>query len=112
MRNQSQSRMPWAGLAAGAVAWAISTQLNYVFATVHCEAFTWPRAATSLVTLAICLGGVILSWLDWMSCPDTTSITRRQPRRLIAGVSVLAGAIFGLAIFAQALALLLLGCTP
>jgi hypothetical protein len=39
------------------------------------------------------------------------SITDKQPRQLIAGISVLAGTIFGLAILAQALALVILGCS-
>jgi hypothetical protein len=110
MGERSQPGVPWAGLAAGAAAWAISTQLNYIFATVHCEAFTWPRAATALATLAICVGGVVLSWLAWISSPNAMSITDKQPRQLIAGISVLAGTIFGLAILAQALALVILGC--
>lgn len=112
MGERCRAGVPWAGLVAGAVAWAISTQLNYIFATIHCEAFTWPRVATALATLAICVGGVVLSWLAWIPSPNAMSIANKQPRELIAGISVLAGTIFALAILAQALALLILGCTP
>jgi hypothetical protein len=111
MRERTQAGVPWAGLVAGAAAWAISTQLNYIFATIHCEVFTWPRTVTALATLVICVGGVVLSWLAWTPRPNSMSIANRQPRQLIAGISVLAGTIFGLAIVAQALALLILGCT-
>src|SRR5581483_9372771 len=62
MRERSWSGISWAGLVASALAWMISTQLNYVFATVHCQELAWPRALTAVATLAVCIGGVALSW--------------------------------------------------
>jgi hypothetical protein len=112
MRERVQPRIPW-GLIAGASAWAISTQVNYMLATAHCEGSAWPRAMTSLLSFALCVWGIVQSWLAWTSGPDATSVSHSQrPRQLIAGVSVLAGAMFGLAILAQALAQLFFGCRP
>ncbi len=110
MRERSWSGISWAGLVASALAWMISTQLNYVFATVHCQELAWPRALTAVATLAVCIGGVALSWPAWTQTADANSVSNSKSRPLIAGISILGGAIFGLAIAGQGLALFFLGC--
>jgi hypothetical protein len=110
--ERSWSGVSWAGLAAGSIAWSISTGLNYIFGTVHCELFFTLRAITVLAMLGLCLGGVALSWPAWRSTPGASSVSDKQPRELVAGVSALGGIIFGLAIAAQGLALFFFGCAP
>jgi hypothetical protein len=107
--------VPWAGLAVGAGAWALSTQLNYVFATVHCDSLAGLRAVTAIACLLVATAGLALTWPAWRRRHGdllNEDLIGPHPRRLIAGVSVLAAAIFGLAILMQGVALLILECKP
>jgi hypothetical protein len=109
MIERFKNGVSWAGLAAGATAWALSTQLNYFFATVHCNSLAWLRAATAIACLVISVAGIALSWPAWSRRNGDAG---PHPRKLIAGMSVLAAALFGLTILAQAAALLILACKP
>jgi hypothetical protein len=115
MIERFKNGVSWAGLAAGATAWALSTQLNYFFATVHCNSLAWLRAATAIACLVISVAGIALSWPAWSRRNGDAlkdDIIGPHPRKLIAGMSVLAAALFGLTILAQAAALLILACKP
>jgi len=115
MTARLKDGIPWAGLAAGATAWALSTQLNYVFATVHCESLAWLRAVTSIACLVIAAVGLALTWPAWRRRHGDLleeDVIGPHPRRLVAGVSILAATLFGLAILLQAAGVLILECKP
>jgi hypothetical protein len=115
MIERFRDGVPWAGLAAGAGAWALSTQLNYVFATVHCESLAWLRAMTAIACLLISAAGLALTWPAWSGRHGDLleeDVIGPHPRRLVAGMSILAAALFGLAILLQAVGLLILECKP
>lgn len=105
---------PAAGLFAGAIAWLISTQLNYALVAWVCSAgarWVTPAAATAL--MAVSLGGGLLSWRAWANAgpapaPDSSIAS---PRRLLAGIGVLSALLFALVIGLQGTAgLILQGC--
>jgi TRAP-type C4-dicarboxylate transport system permease small subunit len=113
MIERFRDGVPWAGLAAGAGAWALSTQLNYVFATVHCDALAWLRAVTAIACLVIAAVGLALTWPAWRRMHGDLleeDVIGPHPRRLVAGVSILAATLFGLAILLQTAGVLILGC--
>jgi hypothetical protein len=115
MTARIKDGIPWAGLAAGATAWALSTQLNYVFASVHCESLAWLRAVTAIACLLIAGAGLALTWPAWSGRHGDLleeDVIGPHPRRLVAGMSILAAALFGLAILLQAAVLLILECKP
>ena len=115
MIGRLRDGVAWAGLAAGAGAWALSTQLNYVFATVHCDSLAWLRAATAVACLLISAAGLALTWPAWSTRDGdllNEDVVGPHPRRLIAGVSILAAGLFGLTILVQGVALLILECQP
>jgi hypothetical protein len=115
MTARIKDGVPWAGLAAGAGAWALSTQLNYVFATVHCESLAWLRVATAIACLVISAAGFALTWPAWIGRDGDLlkeDVFGPHPRRLVAGMSILAAALFGLAILLQAAGSLILECKP
>jgi hypothetical protein len=115
MIERLRDGVSWAGLAAGASAWALSTQLNYVFATVHCDSLAWLRAATAVACLLISAAGLALTCPAWSTRHGDLleeDVVGPHPRRFIAGVSILAAVLFGLAILLQAAGLLILECKP
>ena len=114
MRRWWTDGVPAAGLFAGAVAWLTSTQLNYSLVNWICvHGAVWLVPSLTAGLMASSLAGGLLSWRAWMNAapapaPDS-SIAR--PRRLLAGVSVLAAALFALVIATQGSAgLILHGC--
>ena len=103
----------WAGLAAGALAWAISTQVNYVFATIDCPSSQAARIWTVALWLAIAGLGTALSWPAWTARNGPAigdDLIGPQPRRLLAGVSVIAGLLFALVILTHGAGVLMFGC--
>jgi hypothetical protein len=115
MMERLREGFPWAGLAASSTAWALSTQLNYVFATVHCNSSGWLRAGTVITCLLISVVGIVLSWPAWSRRNSDVlkeDVAGSHPRRMIAGISVLAAVLFAVTIAAQAVALMILGCKP
>jgi hypothetical protein len=104
----------WAGLATAPIAWAINTQAGYAlvpWACAHRLKLIPPLAG---VLLALSLVAGFISWRAWRSpgrAPGVDDPASWQPRRLLAGVSVLLAAIFALAIAAQgAAAIVFTGC--
>jgi uncharacterized membrane protein len=115
MIERFRDGLPWAGLAAGAGAWALSTQMNYIFATVHCESLAWLREATAIACLVIAAVGIALTWPAWRRRHGDLleeDVIGPHPRKLVAGVSILAAILFGLAILLQGAGLLILECKP
>jgi hypothetical protein len=114
MMARLKQGVSWAGLAAGAIAWVLSTQLNYVFATVDCASLAWLRGGTAIISVLLAAVGFGLSWRAWGGKRDALidGIVDGHPRRMIAGISVLSAALFGITILAQAAAMLILGCEP
>jgi hypothetical protein len=114
MIGQWKNGVPSAGLFAGACAWIISTQLNYSLVSLICATqMPWAIPLITLVLIAVSLAGGFLSWRAWttptMEPPPDSSIA--EPRRFLAGVSMLSAALFALVIATQgSAALLLQGC--
>ncbi len=105
--------VPWAGLAAGPTAWAVSTQLNYALANWSCEHQMRIVPILALALAAIALGGAFLSARAWRaSGPDQASLeSEGTPRRFLAGMSLLMAVLFAVVILAQGSAgLVLNGC--
>jgi hypothetical protein len=102
----------WAGLFAAPIAWAISTQLNYMLAPWGCEHHLQlvPLAALVLAILAIFSG--VLSWRAFRSGGAALERERSlRAERFVAMIGLLAAALFALVIVMQgAAALVLTGC--
>jgi hypothetical protein len=103
-----------AGLFAGSSAWAISTELNYALVSWICSAgMPWITPALTVLLLMRSLFGGLLSWRAWMNSPaePVLSSSVAQPRRFLAGISVLSAVLFALVIATQGLAgLIFHGC--
>ncbi len=105
--------VPWAGLAAGPMAWAVNTQLGYFLVPWVCASKTnlIPPIALALALLA--LAGAALSWL---SLPPSQmdsggSPAGGEPRSMLAGIGVASGLLFALLILTQGAAgLVFHGC--
>ena len=103
-----------AGLFAGAAAWSLHQQSDYIIASWVCGgagAKLWLAGAVALILL---LGGAWLSWHALRSLAadsDAMNTDPLRPRHFLAMVSVLAAVLFLFAIFLQAgAALFLPGC--
>src|SRR5438477_11174066 len=96
--------VPRAGLAAGAAAWAISTQLNYALVgngQVPGRSVPWIALALALVAL---VGGA-LSWRAWQSPGELLgNQAGGKPRQFVAGMGVFASILFAGAIALQGVA--------
>lgn len=113
MRGQTKHGLSWAGLAAGAAAWAFATQVNYTFATVRCDSSFIALLATTIACLAVASAGFALSWRAWndRGGPEyRDDVDTAEPHRLLAGVSVLGAGLFGLVLLTYVVAIFLLGC--
>jgi hypothetical protein len=94
-----------AGLFAGAVAWALHQQIQYVLAALFCgrpsPASLW---MVSAVAIAIVLFGTVLSWLTIRAFAGETQDETGdyyRPRRFLAIVAFMAAALFLFAIMLQ-----------
>jgi hypothetical protein len=112
---------PWkdgvatAGLFAGALSWFVSTQLNYALLEWTCmRGLFWLIPSLCLLLMLTSLLGGVFSWRTWInaaSAPAPESSVAR-PRRLLAGISILAAALFALVIALQGTAAFIFdGCT-
>ncbi|HWK65060.1 MAG TPA: hypothetical protein VNS34_08980 [Rhizobiaceae bacterium] len=109
MIQSLRTGVSWAGLLAGPLAWALSTQLNYALVSWQCahELPVIPLVALALVL--ICLAGGVLSWralrLGGASFrPDRTIGTER----FLALIGILSALLFGLVVLMQGAASLVL----
>lgn len=96
--------IPWAGMLAGPVAWAISTQLNYALVDWQCRHQLPIIPFTALCLILLALAGLALSWRAWKRQSDTG--------RFVAMIGVLMAALFATVILMQGVASLILDeCT-
>lgn len=92
---------PAAGLFAGALAWLVNTEANYALAGRLCG---WglplvPFVSASMLMLA--LGGGVLSWHARRLTGPTPGARGGSPTRLLAGIGVIAAALFATVILIQ-----------
>lgn len=103
----------WAGLLAGPLAWAASTQLNYALVEWQCQhkLHVIPFAALALAILA--LSGGALSWRAWRRGGASFKPEREAgTERFVATIGMLIAALFALVIAMQGSASLVLDeCT-
>lgn len=107
-------KLPAAGFGLGAIAWGASTELNYALVPKVC-ATHWPMVPIAALVLAL-LGvfGFALSVMAWREDRPLPSPDRPDagvPHKLLAGIGVLAGALFTTVVVMQGVASLFLsGC--
>ena len=107
-------KLPAAGLAAGALAWATSTELNYALAPTVCIV-RWPLIPVAAALLAlIALAGIYLSAVAWRrdrAHPSTAPSEGGVQHKLLAGIGIGSGVLFTIIIILQGSAnLFLSGC--
>lgn len=115
MRTRLDEGFPWAGLAVGPAAWAVSTQANYSLVPIVCShglpVWIVPALAAALVVATLASG--LVSWRAWqrLGTGEQDSRADGRPRNLLAGVGTLSALLFALVIAAQGSAALVLhGC--
>jgi hypothetical protein len=98
---------PWAGLAAGSLAWIVHQQLLSDALRFDCAAVSPGRAVGALaIGLLLCVGGAGVSWYG-IRVKDRTG----PGHGFVGWVSIFSAGIFALAIAMQALASLTVpGC--
>jgi hypothetical protein len=103
--------LSWGGLFAGPLAWAASTQINYMLVPWQC-AHGVPIVPTLAVVLAIvALAGGVLSWRSGGGEAGSRPEPEARTEHFVATLGVLAAALFALVILMQGLAGLILdGC--
>ena len=103
--------LSWGGLFAGPLAWAASTQVNYLLVSWQCT-HEVPIVPTLAVVLAIgALAGGVLSWRAGGGETGSTPKPEAKTDHFVATLGVLAAALFALVILMQGLAGLILdGC--
>lgn len=100
----------WIGLAAGAGAWAVSTQTNYVLAGLP-VAHRFPLVPVVCGLLVIlALAGAAISWLAWRQSDGRELLLQGNgaPYGFFALMSAVAAALFALVIMMQGVAGLVL----
>jgi hypothetical protein len=110
-----RDRASWAGLACGPGAWAVGTQLQYALTPWICGRGINLVPIVALVLAAVALAGAFISWRVWSGAAveeaGTGTGVMEAPRPFLAGVSVLLGLLFALALLTQGAAgLVLNGC--
>jgi hypothetical protein len=110
MNARSWASWSAAGLFAGTSAWALHQQAGYLFASWACArapADIWLSGSFAVLLL---LAGAVLSALAWRSAGGLADEAAR-PRRFLAVVALMIGALFLFALLLQmAAALFLPGC--
>jgi hypothetical protein len=102
-----------AGLVLGPLAWAASTQANYILPDHVCGKTTMPVLGTAFALALVAWIGGAVSIAAWRRAGRDleADVAGGRPRRLVAGIGALLGALFGLIIvFHGVAALVLTGC--
>jgi hypothetical protein len=113
MRAHAQSRFAAAGLVLGPLAWAASTQGNYILPDLVCGKSTAPVLGVSLALGLVAWLGAGLSLLAWRRArfDVVQEADGGRAGHLVAALGVGAGGLFGLVILMQGVAALVLsGC--
>jgi hypothetical protein len=106
------TRVPWAGLALGAGAWAINTQLTYALVPWTCEHGVNIVLPIAGAFSAIAALGGYMSWQAWKTGQERASTEPGpigRPRGFLAAVGAGSAALFALIIILQGLASLIVG---
>lgn len=102
----------WTSMLLGPIAWFLNFQIIYGFAAVACKTGKLRLFVSCGITLAIVLGGVILSaWLLMMSRkrePDELTDQLQNRAHFMAVVGLLLNLMFMLTIIAQTIASIML----
>jgi hypothetical protein len=98
----------WTSMLLGPIAWFLNFQIIYGFAAIACKTGKLRMFVSCGITLAIVLGGVILSiWLVMVSRkrqPDELTDQLQNRAHFMAVVGLLANLMFMLVIIAQTIA--------
>jgi hypothetical protein len=106
--------LPSAGLFAGPVAWALSTQANYALVPWTCAHQIRVIPVLALVLALVSLAGGFLSWQAYRTSsitPATDSTGGGRPHRFVAAMGIGIACLFALAILVHGTAgLVFHGC--
>lgn len=108
-----RSGTSWAGLLAGPMAWAISTQLNYALVEWQCGSRLPVIQLAALALILVALAGGAVSWRAWR-CGGASFKAERtlDTERFVSMLGMLTAALFAAVILMQGLASLILDeCT-
>jgi len=103
MSASRSSLVAWSGFAMGPFAWGASTQANYTWVTLSCDAGVSSTTLLTLVFALISLTGACLSWRALRSLQSAPAEAPYKPRteRFVAGLGIGMGFLFALAILFQ-----------
>jgi hypothetical protein len=108
------TQWPAAGLFAGPIAWATSTQLNYALTAWFCAGHTTFLLALGIGLAAVSIFGALISSAfhnPLRARPETRRSEGGEPRNWLATVGFYTGVLFALIILTQAAAgFFLTGC--
>ncbi|MDX6805516.1 hypothetical protein [Terrihabitans rhizophilus] len=113
MMGYRRFSLPWAGLATGPAAWALSFQLNYVLVPWQCAHQLYPVPWAAGVLALVAAAGGLVSWRGWRGAEaDARSLDRRpETERFLAALGVMSAALFTAIILLHGLAgLIFHGC--
>jgi hypothetical protein len=105
--------VPWAGLVTGPVAWLISFQLNYALVPWECANKQYPVPWIAVILAIVAASGGLVSWTSWRSSAVEGPDFEHRPgtTRFLAGIGLMAAALFTLIILLHAFAgLVFNGC--
>jgi len=93
----------WSGFALGPLAWAVSTQANYSWATLRCNEGIRFTSLIALVLALCAVGGAALSWRALRQVDASPAEAPRKPRteRFVASLGIGFGLLFALGILFQ-----------
>ena len=110
----ADTRVMWAGVLAGPVAWAGQLQAVYALSAWRCDGGpAWPLHLASLLCLLVAAGGGYLACRDWRTVggwPGGSEAVAVGRTRLMTVLGMMSGTLFSVVILAQWVAVMLLPC--
>ena len=103
-------RVPWAGLAAGPVAWAVNHQLTYMVVPWVCAGGVNLIPLLALLFAALAAAGAFISWGSLGAAEEVVAESHAggHPRRMLAAVSILLASLLTLLLLIQGAAALVI----
>ena len=103
-------RIPWAGLAAGPIAWAVNQQLNYMIVPWVCSSGINLIPLLALVFAALAAAGAFISWGSLHAPEEIVAEPHAggHPRRMLAAISILFALLLTLLLLIQGAAALVI----